>query len=125
MKTLALVIAISMLAASTALAAGTSITMATDLTSTSSLSGKTVYGDKTAATASTPMIGKTSTGVSLGMLTSAVGYALITQHKNGTKAFGSSFDSTSIFSQTAVAGTALKTVPTTTGVTDFSSWSTM
>lgn len=61
--------------------------------------GMTVYGDATAATATTALIGKTSTGVGVSMHTNSSGYALITQHMNGTKAFGSNYDSTSIASQ--------------------------
>lgn len=125
MTKVALIVAFSMIAASTAFAAGTSITMSSNLTDAASKSGLTIYGDKTAATATTPLIAKTSTGVSVGMLTGAGGYSAVTQHKNGTKAFGSSFDSTSIYSTTATAGTAVLTVPTATSTTDFSSWSTM
>lgn len=107
--------------------AGTSITMSSDLTATGSKSGLSVYGDKTDATAATSaLIGKTSTGVSVGLLTGAGGYAVITQHKNGTKAFGSSFDSTSIFSSNVTTGAALLAVPTEATSKDFTgTWSSM
>ncbi|WP_157039970.1 hypothetical protein [Pelobacter propionicus] len=116
----------SLLVASSAFA-GTSITMTSDLTSTSSKSGLTVYGDKSTATAATAaLIGKTSTGVSVGLLTSSLGYAVVTQHKNGTKAFGSSYDSTSVFSSTVTEGTALLTVPTAITSADFTgTWTSM
>ena len=58
--------------------------------------GLTLYGDADTATADTALIGKTSTGVGLSMAVNAVGYALITQHMQGTKAFASNYDSTSI-----------------------------
>jgi len=58
----------------------------------------------TAATASTALIGKTSTGVSVAWSTNTAGYALMTQHKSGTKAYGSSYDSTALY-QTIVDAT--------------------
>ncbi|ABK99271.1 hypothetical protein Ppro_1657 [Pelobacter propionicus DSM 2379] len=86
-----------------------------------------MYGDKSTATAATAaLIGKTSTGVSVGLLTSSLGYAVVTQHKNGTKAFGSSYDSTSVFSSTVTEGTALLTVPTAITSADFTgTWTSM
>lgn len=127
MKTMLMIIALSMLAASTAFAtAGTSQTMDSTLTGSNKL-GKSLYGDKTAATASTALIGKTSTGVGVGILTSSTGYAVVTQHQNGTKAFGTSYDSTSMFSIEATKGTAKLTVPTATSSADFTGagWSSM
>ena len=53
-----------------------------------------------AVTADSPLIGKLSTGVGVGMLIDSVagsGYSLVTQHKAGSKAFGSAYDSTAIF----------------------------
>ena len=47
-------------------------------------------------TNTSPLIGKTSTGVGLALATGPVGYALSTQHISGTKAFASRHDSTSI-----------------------------
>lgn len=128
MKRVIFAVAISMLISAGAYAAGTSITMTTDLTSASSQSGLTVYGDKTDATAATAsVIGKTSTGVSVGLLTATNGYAVVTQHKSGTKAFGSSADSTSIYSSNVTVGTALLAVPTATTSSDFTGtgWSSL
>ncbi len=66
--------------------------------------GKTLYGSTAdAADSTSPLIGKTSTGVGLGIATGPVGYALTTQHLSGTKAFGSRHDSTSIFTKDATA----------------------
>lgn len=93
MKKISFFVAVSLFVASSAFAA-TSFPI--DLTK----AGKTLRGDKTSASGTTPLIGKTSTGVGLGYFGNATGtgYAIITQHKNGTKIFGSSFDSTSVFS---------------------------
>ncbi|MDY0301985.1 MAG: hypothetical protein RBQ99_10420 [Trichlorobacter sp.] len=44
------------------------------------------------------IIGRLSSGVALGANTAAGGYAIITVHKNGTKAFGTAHDSTAIYS---------------------------
>lgn len=64
--------------------------------------GKSVVAGKTADSASTEAlpIGKTSTGVALAFVTETAGYAIITQHKLGVKAFGTSADSTAIYSKT-------------------------
>ncbi|MDZ4184580.1 MAG: hypothetical protein U1D97_06330, partial [Desulfuromonadales bacterium] len=84
------------------------------------------YGATTGtATASSPMIGKNSTGVSIGILCNAsgAGYALITQHIAGSKVFGSSYDSTSIYSKDVTTiGTAILAVPTAITTADFTSW---
>lgn len=74
-----------------------------------------------AATKDTALIGKASTGVSIGWKTQTDGYALVTQHKSGTKAFGSSFDSTSIFQyiKDGTPGTVILGVPTATDTSDF------
>jgi hypothetical protein len=124
MKKILVIIAFTLLAAPQVFA-GDSITMATDLTSTSSKSGLTLYGDKTAATAATTLIGKTSTGVSLGAKSGAGGYAMITQHKSGNRAFATSYDSTSVFYKDATVGTAVLAVPTKTDSSDFSAWTSM
>jgi len=106
MKKIVILIAFSLFAVSSAFA-GDSLTIS--LTTT----GLSVYGAKTGTAATTsPLIGKTSTGVGIGMKTASTGYSVVSQHKNGTKAFGSSFDSTSIYSIDVVAGTAT-TGPTT------------
>ena len=125
MKKLIILIAFSLFAASSAFASGT-ITISTDL----SVTGLSVWGAKTGATAvsGTNLIGKTSTGVGLGMFSTANGYAVVTQHKNGTKAYGSSFDSTSIYTtNVTTVGTAI-TGPTTADSTLFvtgTSWTSM
>jgi len=80
--------------------------------------GKTLYGAKTGVTidpgeAGTTILGKTSTGVSIGANSEDTGYSIQTQHKNGTKTYGTSFDSTAIFVKDVTKGTE-----DTTGVTD-------
>ena len=93
--------------------------------------GLTVYGAKTGtATATSPMIGKSSTGVGVGWFITAggTGYAILTQHKSGTKEFGSSYDSTSIFSCPVVTvGTPVLDTPSAITSADFLSgtWSSM
>jgi hypothetical protein len=123
MKKIMVITAMLLLVASSAFA-GTTITMASTLTKAAT--GKTLYGASTgAASASTSLIGKNSTGVGVGVFCNAsgTGYSLITQHLNGTKAYGSSYDSTAIFSVNVnTVGTALKAVPTAITTADFSSW---
>ena len=100
MKKLVVIVAFSLLVASQASAAN-SVTMS--LASTG-VQGGTLWGSKTTAGATgqipsvgTFLIGKTSTGVGLAMLTGAVGYSIITQHKSGNRGFGASYDSTAIY----------------------------
>lgn len=115
MKKIMIVTTLLIFVASSAMAA-VSVTMASPLTKDAT--GKTL-------TAGTSIIGKTSTGVGVGVLcvSTGTGYSLVTQHVNGTKAFGSSYDSTSIFSKdVTTVGTPLLAVPTATDTTDFSGW---
>jgi len=97
----------------------------------STKAGLTVYGAKTGTAGTTsPMIGKSSTGVGVGWFVNAggTGYAVITQHKNGTKEFGSSYDSTSIYSCPVVTvGTPVLDVPGGITSADFiaGTWSSM
>jgi hypothetical protein len=65
-------------------------------------------------------IGKCSTGVAMGWETADTGYALISQHKSGTKAYASSFDSTAIYVSVddAEPGTAAGAL-TASDTTDF------
>jgi len=84
--------------------------------------GKELRGHSSTASATTSLIGKTSTGVGLGMLTDVAGYSVVTQHKNGTKAYGSSYDSTAIYTtvEDVTVGTAYLDVPGATDTSDFS-----
>ncbi len=127
LKKISIIVALSLLLASSAFAAaGVSVTMASPLTAATT--GLTLYGSKTTATATEPLIGKTSTGVGVGVFCNAAGtgYSLISQHVNGTKMFGTSYDSTSIFSKSvATVGTPLPAVPTAVTTADFASWSAM
>jgi hypothetical protein len=123
MRKIVLFISISLFTATSVFAAGSSLTLSLSTT------GLSLYGAKSGtATNASPLIGKTSTGVGVGIIVDATagsGYSLMTQHKNGTKVFGSSFDSTSIFSKEVTAGTA-DTTTLTTGASQFSgSWTTM
>lgn len=101
MKKILVITAVLVFAASSSFAA-----IATGATGTMDLAGSTgleLHGDVAGgtATADTALIGKGSTGVSVGWNTSVNGYAIMTQHKSGTKAYGSSYDSTSLYQTTA------------------------
>jgi hypothetical protein len=76
--------------------------------------GRSVIAGKTAATTDLKPIGKLSTGVSLAFNTLTTGYALITQHQNGVKAFGTAHDSTAITYETVTKG-ALTGAPSAAG----------
>jgi hypothetical protein len=87
-----------------------------------STTGKTIYGASTSGGAAGGglLIGKNSTGVGTGMLTNANGYAMVTQHIKGSKIFGTSYDSTSLFAKLVTdKGTPELDVPNGTDTTDF------
>ncbi|MBE2889740.1 MULTISPECIES: hypothetical protein [Geobacter] len=94
MKKITFTISLLALSASVALAAEPT---GLDKTKT----GLSLYGLKgttgTVPTTDQSRIAKSSTGVMLAVTTSAVGYSVATQHVNGTKAYGSAHDSTSIY----------------------------
>ena len=115
MKKILALLAVSLLVSSAAYAA-TSLTISSGFAD----AGKELVG-AAASGGVTSRIGKTSTGVGLGMLTSTTGYSMVTQHKSGTKAFGSSYDSTAIFTTVADAspGSVVLGVPTATDTTNF------
>jgi len=122
MKKLIIMIAFLLCAANSAFAAsGTVASAGMDLTQT----GLSAYGG--AASPATTLIGKTSTGVALGWITSANGYALVTQHKSGSRGFGTSWDSTSIYylNATAAGVLVLSGAPTASNSSQFASWQSM
>lgn len=126
MKKIAIITAACMLFANVAFAAGT-LTLTLGTTPST---GKSVYGAKTGSTASTStaLIGKTSTGVGIGMNSAATGYSVITQHLSGTKAYGSAHSSTSIFVHEVTAGTAVGSGTTAANSADFTAangWSSL
>ena len=96
---------------------------------TVSWDGAAVYGSGGTASATTPLIGKTSTGVGFAWKTDPNGYAIETQHKSGTKAFGTAADATSIYQATVTTvGTSFVPSSWNTGSTTFSgdtNWTTM
>ena len=126
MKKIIILTAISLLFVPSAFATG-SLTLS--LTTT----GLSVYGAKSGVTMTVGdpgviLIGKTSTGVGVGLESEDAGYSVETQHKNGTKAFGSSFDSTSIYTKDVTAGTVDPDTTLTTGKDSFegqTGWTTM
>ena len=116
-------ITVCMLFVSSMAFAATEITMA--LTSKATTGGS-VYADSTAsgAGATTALIGKNSTGVGTGLITTVSGYSLVTQHMNGSKAYASSYDSTSLFAEDVTTiGTPLLTKPASIDTASFSDWS--
>lgn len=87
--------------------------------------GLELHGDKDTADNTTALIGKASTGVSVGWATDVNGYALATQHQKGSKAYASSYDSTSLYNQDVdTIGEELLS-PTATDTTDFAGWDRM
>ncbi|MDD2271748.1 MAG: hypothetical protein PHP95_01065 [Desulfuromonadaceae bacterium] len=123
MKKVIILAAISLFFVPSAFAAGT-------LTLSVTTTGLSVYGAKSGVTITVGdpgviLIGKTSTGVGVGMSSADAGYSVETQHKNGTKAFGSSFDSTSIYTKDVTAGTADDTTLTTAVDSFGTGWTTM
>lgn len=65
---------------------------ATGATTANSQEGYTLQAD-----GPTTAIAKTSKGVRIGWNTATTGYALVTYHMNGTKEFGTAYDSTAIY----------------------------
>lgn len=115
-------LAVCLIFASSSAFAAATITMA--LTSKTT-TGKSVYGDVTGTTATTssPLIGKTSTGVGVSMAANSLGYALTTQHMSGTKVFGSNYDSTSIAAKAvATVGTVEQQVTAWTDTFTSTGW---
>ena len=127
MKKLLIMTAVLVLSATScfALASGASGTMVLDGTD----DGMTMYAHETAATNATASLGKFSTGVGVGWKTDVTGYALVTQHKSGTKGFGSSYDSTAIYRWVGEKdpGSPALATPTTSDTADFvgGSWKAM
>ena len=135
MKKIIIITALSLFVASSAFAAGGAASLS--LSTTMAGPGLSVWGAKTGVSvtagvpaAGTLLIGKTSTGVGVGMAVDAAagaGYSVETQHKNGTKAYGTAHDSTSIFQKDVVAGTP-DTTSLATGASSFvgvSGWTSM
>ncbi|GAC1447298.1 MAG: hypothetical protein PVSMB11_08600 [Desulfuromonadaceae bacterium] len=123
MKKIIIIVAFSLFAAGQAFAAGATGTMSLATT------GKALYGDKTTATVNTTLIGKTSTGVGLGVSSGPVGYAMLSQHKSGTREFGTAYNSTSVFYVDIAAaniGTPFLTVPGASDASVFATgWTSM
>jgi hypothetical protein len=126
MKKILVLTAVLVFAATNCFAVGSGATGAMTLTTDT---GLTMYADATAATVNTAKIGKLSTGVGVGWITSDIGYALVTQHKSGTKAYGTSYDSTSMFQTIAegTPGTVILANPTVIDTTSFATaaWKSM
>ena len=123
MKKIAILTALALSTTTTAFAAG-DIKMPSTLTTATT--GKSVWASKTSAVSGTGLVGKSSTGVGVGMLTQATGYAVVTQHLNGTKIYGTSFDSTSIYSKDVTTkGAPELAEPTAITTADFDGWTSL
>ena len=122
MKKIILFALVSVLSATSAFA----VTSAASSASVLAEVGWSVFGDSTTATATTAKIGRLSTGVGLSFSTSAGSYALITQHKNGVRKYGSASDSTAITWATAAKDTVIA-VPSAANATAIlgAGWSVM
>jgi hypothetical protein len=122
MKRIIAAILISAFSATSAFAVDSTASSASVLAET----GWSVFGDGTTASATTAKIGRLSTGVGLAFSTSTSSYALITQHKNGVRKFGSASDSTLINWSPAQKETVIA-VPDAAGVSAISGdgWSAM
>lgn len=128
MKKIIVFIAFSLLTSAQAFAGNTVILSL-------STTGKALWGDVTGATIANPgaspsvLIGKTSTGVGLGARTGAVGYAMTTQHKSGSRAFGTAYDATAVFYKDVTVGSLTDTgaliTPTATDSSIYSGWTSM
>jgi len=130
MKKTLILTAILAMSATVSFAGGTSgATGTVDFANT----GQSLTGDADTATADTALIGKCSTGVDMAWNTGENGYALMTQHKSGTKAYGTSYDSTAIYQTVATdtePGTAAYnsgdlSATDTTDFADTAVWKTM
>jgi hypothetical protein len=134
MKKILIMVAFSFAICSTVFAAGTTASLSLPSPLTTGTTGLSLFGGPASFTYTagvTPLIGKTSTGVAVGVLTAATGYAMVTQHLNGTKEFGTSFDSTSMYQATLITapGVPLLVIPATADSGSFvatgSAWSAM
>lgn len=118
MKRLILASLLVVLTASTSFAAASGAIVWAD-------AGKSVVGGNDAAATEAKPIGKLSTGVGLAWQTATTGYAIITQHRSGVKAFATSHDSTAIYTKTVVKE-ATTAAPATANSNDFATgWTTM
>lgn len=116
------------------LLASTSIAFAADSydmdLDTAKKQGLRLFGVKPGetATVNSPVISKTSNGVGLAIKveTNGTSYAHATQHKQGSKAYGTAKDSNAIYTiDVATVGTPKITTLTATTVTDFTNWTAM
>ena len=123
---------LALFVASSAFATESAATAGIDFTTPAT--GLSLWGSSAAVSvttnvpaAGTILIGKNSTGVGTGWNTSGLGYAIETQHISGSKAFGTSYDSSAIYQIDVTKGTAVSTSgPSATDSSSFASgWTTM
>ncbi len=119
MKKIIVLTACSILFASSAFAAASSAVNYAD-------AGKTLRGAASGVSAASHAIGKLSTKVGIAWQATADGYAIITQHQSGTKAYGTSFDSTAIYVNDVAKGSTTA-APSAATSADFvtGTWKTM
>lgn len=118
MKKIIILIALSLFSASSAFAAASAAVVYSN-------AGKTLRGAASSVAATSPSIGKLSTKVGCAWNTVTTGYAIITQHESGTKAYGTSYDSTAIYVKDVTKGSS-HAAPSATDTGSFdSNWKTM
>jgi hypothetical protein len=86
--------------------------------------GMSLYGDSSGETVAdtSPLIGNLSSGVAVSCASSETAFSLVTQHRNGTKAYAASSEDTSIFvDDVTTVGTVYQDV-STSDTADFSDW---
>jgi hypothetical protein len=120
MKKIIIITALFVFASSSAFAAGDADVVWAD-------AGKTLRGAASGVGDTSPAIGKLSTKVGIAWQADEDGYAIITQHQSGVKAYGTSHDSTAIYVTDVTKGSE-QTAPSTADSTDFvtgTDWKTM
>jgi len=134
MKKIVIINILALFVASAAFALSCGNMTTVDLSNSSTNIGGTIYGSITACPSSSSaagvsQLGKLSTKVGVGFeydATLGSYYVLWTQHAQGTKAYGTSFDSSALYWTNALIGTAV-TYPSGTNSSAFVSagWSTL
>lgn len=86
----------------------------------------TVGGETLAATAPAALdIGRASKGVVFGWNTAATGYSINTYHLQGTKFYGTSYDSTALYFDDVGTGATLEAPSSSVAEEAFDGWTTM
>jgi hypothetical protein len=119
MKKLILLITIALMVATPAFAENVMTSAAPD--GVSSAGGETLRGTDPAKLD----IGRSSKGVLYGWQTSTTGYAINTYHEQGTKFYGTAYDSTALYFNDVGIDATLEAPSSSVAVVAFSGWTTM